>query len=344
MGVVVGPRNRVRNIVALVEQVRERHLIANRPMRLRATYEVLRAEEIDVVLAPARAMRSDAYIDGGDGTFIITMKRGLEPAVRAKRLLHEYAHAKLHLTERGEVVRQLMPCVKGDVREDEAQLFAALLWYGPTVTPADGRIRPIVARLESHDMLGRRPPQYDFLLPETYDWAGHWRKVFALSGYVRRRPEELDAIAGSAPVAAWRKYETWPRETPEPVRPNEDFTRVELREGKSMIFTDVAGRKWLVTNYRHERVGDNADDERWWRKIESFASPEVTHRLFVSSAGERRMYRFKDLTRRLEARAYRVKHLDRQLAEAVKLAQRTPVRTGRGIPAGRRECANGDTE
>jgi hypothetical protein len=323
MGRTVGPRNRVRNIVALVEQVRERHLVAHRPMRLRAIYEVLGAEDIGVVLAPSRAMKSDAYIDGGDGTFIITMKRGLEPAVRAKRLLHEYAHAKLHLTERGEVVRQLMPCVEGDVREDEAQLFAALLWYGPTVTPADGRIRPIVARLESHDMLGRRPPQYDFLLPETYDWAGHWRKVFALSGYVRRRPEELDAPGGSVGPVLWQKYVNWPRTAtaPEPVKPSEDFTRIELRDGKPAIFVDVTGRRWAMFNYRLETT----DSARAWRKIADFASIEVTHRLFVSSAGERRLYAFTDLKRRPEARAYRVKHLDRQITQATRLKRRTPL-------------------
>lgn len=138
---------RARNVLWMADHLREVHPILNLPVRRQALKIVLDAEGVIVTRA---AMRRRAFVDGGNGSYVITVRNDLDGVVLTKVLLHEYAHIHLHLTgEMGEITRQLFPCRPGDVREDEADLLAAVLWFGEDVTPDYGPIAKLVAKVDA---------------------------------------------------------------------------------------------------------------------------------------------------------------------------------------------------
>jgi hypothetical protein len=159
---VIAPRNRARNILLLADQIRERHSIEDRRVRWPELRAMLDAEGIAIKRV---RMRARAYVTGADGTFVIALRRDINIRDALKRLLHEYSHAKLHFGD-DEVERQLVPCRRGDPREDEANLLAALLWHGPEATPDHPAIARLVARLEAADHQKRAPRQIPLELPE----------------------------------------------------------------------------------------------------------------------------------------------------------------------------------
>jgi hypothetical protein len=156
---------RARNVLWLADELRERHPVLNLPVRRQALRYVLEQEGIIVTRA---AIRNRAYVDGGDGTFVITVRNDLDGMRLTKVLLHEYAHIHLHMTERGEVTRQLFPCRPGDVREAEADLLAAVLWYGEDATPDYPPIARLMAAVDAPRLkraTDREPDQLQLGMP-----------------------------------------------------------------------------------------------------------------------------------------------------------------------------------
>lgn len=130
-------RTRYECVAALVAELREAHPEMRRPVRTEGIAAILERECIAVTRAP---IGRRGYIDGEIGNLVITLRAGLDPRLHTHVLLHEYGHAKLHMADSGEGVRQLGPCVNGDPREYEADLFAAMLWRGPVSDDSDDAV------------------------------------------------------------------------------------------------------------------------------------------------------------------------------------------------------------
>lgn len=293
---MIRPHNRARNVLVAADSIREAHGIGDIPVRWRQLRVVLAKENI---VLRRYAMGPRAYVVGWDGNFVIALRNTIEPARAVKILLHEYAHAKLHFTERGEVVRQLLPCTKDDPREDEANLLAALLWHGPDATPDHPAIARLVAKLEAPPYRKRMPQQLPLELPERIpvytgrDAAMQFAHEDAIEEARRRRRNAIRKAGRAA-----------------------DRLRLKQCGNKpcacSAVFIDLEGRRWFVYDVRMDR-GRRVLVRR---SVDGIA----THRVFVNELNERRRYTFSD---RAELRSYSAARLDRQLAESV------AARTGR---------------
>lgn len=140
------PYQRARNVLWMADSLRERHPVLILPVRRLALRSVFEREGIIIARAP---IRSRAYVDGANGSFVITVRRDLDGQRLTKVLLHEYAHVHLHFPEHDGVTRQLYPCRPGDVREAEADLLAAALWYGEDATPDFSPIAKLMAAVDA---------------------------------------------------------------------------------------------------------------------------------------------------------------------------------------------------
>lgn len=154
---------RALGVLALADEFRAAHTELVHPARSRAVQRILARMDISVGCAP---IHERGFIQGFDGDFHITVRSGLPTQIVTKVILHELGHAMLHMTERGEVVRQLHECTRGDLREREADLFAALLWFGPEVTPSHPVIAKLVADLEAPRFKRPLPEQIPLPLPQ----------------------------------------------------------------------------------------------------------------------------------------------------------------------------------
>jgi hypothetical protein len=294
---------RALNVVAVVEAVREAHPELARPLTITSLRRVLEREEIDVIRRPIPAY---AYVEGGLGSYVIVLKAGLNPRHERRVLAHEYAHIKLHYESSGEVQFQRTPCRRGDPRELEAELFMRLLLLGESATPDHPDVAPLVAAISARETLRRRPAQINLELPE-HRLSVRDRLLLAMEdslvyGEQKRQRRGLPPVKHRAPSAARR---------------HEDFDRTGYDDSMHAPWVrDVADRKWWIFNLARRIV----DGRATWERLLDSMSPEISHRVFLSAAGERRVYVFKD---RRESRAHRVMHLDRQLAEATKLKART---------------------
>ncbi|HVX40313.1 MAG TPA: hypothetical protein VHB25_12140 [Gemmatimonadaceae bacterium] len=313
-------QRRVLNVIAAVDAVREQHAEFARPATPRTVWRVLAREGIEVRRGRIRRKaRSSKF----DGDAVITLRSDLSPRVAWKWALHEYGHLRLHFPMHGEFERNISPCRAGDPREDEATLFALLLVLGPTATPETPEVAAFVAKMTAREFLERRPAQLEIEMPEP---APQYRPPAA--------DNKLLQLAYEDELAFYRRTRRRARVTifRTPTVASEDLQRIKYFDESrgATRFTDIAGRHWWIYNYRLEHRGDR----RLWIRERDFMSRDIRVRLFVNAGGERRAYVFSD---RREIRAYRVKHLDRQLAYAKRLSERmAEASRGSGVKKGHR--------
>lgn len=280
---------RALSVIAHVDGLREIHSELARPVRAAQLRAVFDREGIEVTRAK---IRRRAFVDGAEGVFVVTLRNDLAARVQTKVLLHEYAHIHLHLTDSdGEVTRQLLACQRGDVREHEADLFAALLWYGPDATPSHPAIAPIYAKLEAPAFVRAAPTQIPLPLPEPLP-RYHGKKVIRV-GKVQRPKKPW--WFGPSPVTGLRGV-------------SHNALRFDWKDdGKPLGFFHL-DLGWIKV---YDRMRVEADGQRTAVLVKC-GDKRTRWREFVVSSTVRRVYTFRDGERRGRS----VEELDRQILAA----------------------------
>lgn len=285
-------------MLAAVHAAREIHPELQRPLSITGIERVLKREEIDVV---RRAIRADAFVEGGLGSYVIVARAGLNPRKERRVLAHEYAHIRLHYQELNEVVYQHGHCDKSDAREIEAQLFARLLELGPTATPDHPEIAKYVAALDAPRFKRPAPAQAELPLP------------MGVPMYRSAAGPATDH--GSFNPDAGR-------------RPRQRYKGPRLRVGDShdsLLFDWSKAGKPL--GYFHLRLGwldvwDTMPAPREGkREILTCGDRRAQWRDFVISTTDRRRYEFAQGEKRGRA----PKELDKQIERAKRLAVASPI-------------------
>lgn len=274
------------------------------PVRRQALHQVLEAEGILITRA---SIRRRAYVDGGNGSYIITVRDDLAGEAYIKVVLHEYAHIHLHMgSEDGEVTRHLFPCRRGDVREAEADLLAAALWYGEDATPDFGPVARLMAKVDARQLIRpvTVPLQLAFEMP--------------LGVPMYRSPAGPATDYGSFnPDAGWTR------------RPRNRYKgpRLKLGDSHDSLLFDW-GKNGKPLGYFHLQKGwcdiwdsmyDRVLDGR--TEILPCGDRRAQRRDFVFSSTERYRYLFKQN----EKRGRSPKELDAQIAASAPVAATTPI-------------------
>ncbi len=306
---------RAENVLAVVDSLRERHPELGRALTWSALERVLRRERI-AVARMALVGGTPADVMGVAPYFVITLSSEFPPRRQTRDAAHEYGHIKLHPSELGEIDRNLSPIESTDPREFEAQLFAQLLMVGPEATPDHAKIAPLWSALSAPRFKRKTSEQLPLPIPEPIPVYRQLAEPFEAERQYQRK------IARRS--GAGRRFID-----DHPTSP--DLERIEFYDAArgTARLTDIAGRLWWMYNYK---IVIDGEGQRRWDLVRDFMSPEIDYRFFVNSLGRQRVYRFRD---RREQRAYRVKHLDRQLSES----NYVPDRRGPSLPAHRRRIA-----
>jgi hypothetical protein len=288
-------RARVLNVLAAVEEARDAHPELGERLTWPRLQRVLGRERIGLMMLP---IFDKADVLGAPPYFIITLNSSTHPRHHTRHAAHEYAHIRLHFGTPGETERNLSPCQRGDAREWEAELFATLLLLGPDATIEHPDAARLAARIVGHGVRLSTPQQLPLGLPEKAPVYKPRPQPFQHEREYQRRlvrkgSKRLTKMVRDDPSAG-------------------DVDRIKFYDEArgTTRFTDVAGRLWWIYNYR---VVTDAAESRRWELVRDFMSPDIGFRFFVNSLGLRQVYRFAN---RREERAYRVRHLDRQLAES----------------------------
>jgi hypothetical protein len=293
---VIEGRRRVLNVLAVVEAMREAHPVLRDALTPDALYQVLRAEKIRLMRLP---IDEKAYVVGIPPAFTIVVSSERPSRYHTRWAAHELGHVKLHFGDTIEMPKQVRPCRADDPRELEAELFGRLLMLGESATPDHPKIAPLVAAITAAAVARRSapPPQLPLPLPEkmpvfkpeppAFEHERAYQRKLVEKGRRRLKP----FIDRPAP---------------------DDFYRVKFLDPVSGTtrFIDIAGRIWLIYNYR---IVTDAGGVRQWDLVRDFMSPDVEFRFFMNTYGVKRVYRFAN---RRESRAYRASMLDRQVAES----------------------------
>jgi hypothetical protein len=307
-------RHRALNVLAMVTAIREQHLELTAPITPRRLWRVLEAEEIRVVHG---RIRRPARARGFDGAYAICIRHDMSPRDAWRWALHEYAHIRLgHFAEGEETVRQLTPCRRDDPRELEAKLFARLLALGPAATPDTPAIAGIFDELTSQHYRTIVPEQLPLSIQEKpREIVVHPRADAVTAGDVDPRVYERRVVRRGAQMIG-KTPASWLSGRVVTDRMTDDDQRLKFYDETvgAARFTDARDVRWWIYNFR---VITDASGRRRRERVSDFMSEEIEYRVFVNSIGVSRIYRFRD---RREQRAYRVKHLDRQLRESRRVA------------------------
>lgn len=295
-------RARVLNVVAAVEAAREAHPELEAPLTGHRLWRVLARESIAVLRAP---IRQAARASGFDGDFVITLQAGLPARQAWKYAAHEYGHIKLHLAERGEHIRNLSPCRRGDPRELEANLFALLLVLGPAHTVEHPDAARIADAIVARALRASRPPQIPLPItgPQTHP------PVPTPPAPDDRKESPLHFVLRTRREMAGRRARTWGHGC------SHDALRFDWsKEGRPLRFFDYT-HGWLdVYDLHRDAAG----------RIETLKAGDrrAAVRVFVLSATDRRRYVFADG----EQRSRSVHDLERHLRAATPIAHRSTPR------------------
>lgn len=304
---------RAENVLAIVDSLRERHPELGQPLNWNGLMRVFARERVTLLKMPLIGGAA-ADVVGFPPYFVVTINSSSGPRRQTRDAAHEYGHIKLHPSEIGEIDRNLSPIRSDDPRELEAQLFAQLLMVGPTATPDHPKIAPLVAALVAHRHRARMPEQLPLPLPS--------RPKEETSPSVDRRDIEK---AYEDDLTWWRRHLRVKRAgrvkifRDEPDR-SDDGERIKFYDEKMRAcrFTDRDGRFWWIYNFAVVTVSG----VRRRKRVRDFMSKDIEFRVFLNSLGVKMVYRFAN---RREHRAYKVKHLDRQISQARAVASNSTL-------------------
>lgn len=272
---------------AVIAGLREAHRELRVPLTNRGIVRVLSRERItrDPMRLPVPAMTVIQY---GHAAIMIDPDRVRNPRVETEVLAEEYAHAKLHAGDPGEVVVHLYVAHSDDPREYEADYLARALLAGPEC--------PVEYRTPARS---RRPTRRAtrVVVPPAFEPYSH--PVETTPGRLTPRYGGRD---GETPLQrAMRLARPLRREMPS--GPASDHGIVTHSPGR-VRYVDREGRAWTVWDVvvRGEK-----------RAVVTGGAGDARARYFVSAAGARRVYLF-DSKRELRDVAER--HLERQLRDA----------------------------
>lgn len=300
---------RALNVFVIVDELRRIHPELSAPLRGTRLWDVLAREGITV--KHNRRIGQPARSSGFDGDYTIRTRRGLRPRDAWGWSLHEYGHIKLgHLGDEGEFAKNLTPCMPDDPREDDANLFATLVFLGPTATPDTPRVARIIAKIEA-----RR---------------------------YRQRPvkEEEQLQLGISRGVPMYKHPAWPAGSgehgsynpdPYPPRYRHQAPRIKVGDSHESLLFDWS-RDGKPLRYFHLQLGwldvwDTMPATKPGRSREILVAGDrrATWRDFIISSTDRRRYVFTDR----EKRSRTPKDLNHQLerAQRVTISEKSDVTT-----------------
>lgn len=308
---MIGSRRRVLGVLAAVKEARQRHPELRVPLTWRRLQQVYDREGILL-----KRLRIDANADvlGFDGIFVVTINTDAPVKRHARYGAHEYGHIRMHLNRSGEIEKNLSPCQRGDPREFEAELFAALLIIGPKATQKTPAIARLIRAIEEGPQIVEaslapvptpaeiriRPPE----LPTTRRPSGRIRP---------RHP-----AASIMPAPPWRGCS------------HDDLLVRDMKDGQGLeLFT---GNGWIQVydiRFRANEIG------RPRRRRTKTGDRFTEVRYFILGTDDRRMYVFKS---DIESRRPIASLLLQQLAVARQVdppasetVERSRVESQRGI-------------
>lgn len=302
-------RSRVLNIIATVEAMRERYPVLRHRVRVRDIRRVLADYDVVVQRSP---IIDTAYVIGLPGAYVITLRDDVSPRHSMRLVLHELAHVVCHLQAEHGVEKHLHPCVAGDVREAEAELFARMLYYGPEALPDNNKpVAEAIAAIEGARALARMPEQLPLHLPEGASVYRPQRPV------VRR--EKGNPFSLPHPADRARDWNDWTLPVEQRRKLWLEHLARQPKRGKacsheSLLYDwSMEGKPLKYFHLVHGwiEVWDGMRVGRRWEILKA-GDRRTQRRTFVLSRDDRRRYDFREGARR----GYSVDELDRQIARA----------------------------
>jgi hypothetical protein len=281
---------------ALIEELRTSHWALREPLRYASVRQLLKDQRIPVTLAlmPVPAMTTIQW-----GLAAIALSSSLRQSSQVAVLAEEYAHAMLHREEPGELTIHLSAFGAHDDREYEADYVARALLSGPGVDVAyfaPPKLTP-----------ARRPhlPRW----PAWPSWAGPIPNPYA--------DDYRCGISRPDPGSEGASLRRQPRIKPAAVR----FKAAAAGTPRIVYdglfapprYQDADGVRWQL----RDATVDMRD--RGIVRVEvDLGSPRALYRYFISSGGDRRVYRFA----KWESRDIVLRRLTMQARESQVLTRR----------------------
>jgi hypothetical protein len=290
---------------AIVAGLRDAHWTLRAPLRTHGIRQLFRDQGISVATMPlpVPAMTVLQF-----GRAAISMNSALAPREQTLVLAEEYAHAKLHAGEPGELTLHLSAIGADDPREYEARYVALCLMAGPGVeVPFTVPARPAKPLPTPH----RRPFMLPFPAPYEHvpirEDTVPFRREPAYGGRLGETPLRAALRRASRRIASKGTLRT---DAPAPTQ-----RLVYERDGK-VRFLDLNGVPWTMWDVvrRVEKDGSVT------RHALAPGQPGAVGRYFIDITGLRRYYRFS----KWELRDLAERHLERQLRDATAIPQRIP--------------------
>jgi hypothetical protein len=299
------PQARRDEIAQLLAQKAKQHPECGAPLSFPSFRRICAREHVAIAIRP-HPIGAQLIPMLGAWTIVIDSRqpKGEALVCGAHELGHLWLHHDPFFSRHETMVYDVSPDWHDEVREAEADVFAELLVRGPTSCPPPDR--PVARRgrattrradpdqlaLEVNSSTGRPP------VGKPHDVGNPGPKS------VHPR---ADARAYERRLAKQGAKKMTPRVVADRRTPDDE--RIVWGNGtRPTRYVEPDGHRWTIYNARIAIVGGRAKLEL----VRDFMDRRATHRIFVDSAGQRRVYRFVPN----ELRAYKCKHLDRQLAAA----------------------------